>query len=129
MNRTLFFQTTTLVCFIFLLTTCKKDVEDNSAELLVGRWEIQEASRNGRSTASLDNLYFEFYEDGSMRTNLSGATETAKYALEPPTIRQMESKMDADYTIQEITDSTLFMSTELRGYAFRFLLKKIIPEQ
>jgi hypothetical protein len=122
-------QSVFLFGIVFTASMCTSEVDDNTGELLIGRWELQEASRNGRITASLDDLYFEFYEDGSMRTNLSGGTETAKYKLDLPEIRQTESKMDAVYAIEEISDSMLLVNTELRGYSFRFLLAKSIPEQ
>lgn len=128
MNLRTFYPTTVFLCLAVAFAACSSE-QDNTDELLIGRWEIQEASRNGRSTASLDELYFEFYEDGSMRTNISGATETAKFQLESPLIMQRESKVDADYSIEEISDSTLLITTELRGYAFRFLLKRAIQEQ
>lgn len=115
---------------IFVIS-CQQDSKKtaSNAELILGRWDIQEANRNGRPTESLAELYYEFYEDGSMRTNLTGASEQCKFELDNNSLYQRESKMDADYLIEELTDSTLVISTELRGSAFRFLLSKSIQEE
>ena len=117
--------------FIFSLTSCQQDGKKqvNTEDLIIGRWDIQEAKRNGRITESLDELYYEFYEDGSMRTNLTGASEQCKFELDNKQLYQRESKMDADYLIEELNDSTLVISTELRGSAFQFLLTKSILEE
>lgn len=116
--------------FVSLLS-CQQDSKKtaSNAELILGRWDIQEANRNGRPTESLAELYYEFYEDGSMRTNLTGASEQCKFELDNNNLYQRESKMDADYLIEELSDSVLVISTELRGSSFRFLLSKSILEE
>lgn len=119
-----------LLLFISIIG-CQTDSKKNAsnAELILGRWDIQEANRNGRITESLAELYFEFYEDGSMRTNLTGASEQCKFELDNNNLYQRESKMDADYVIEELSDSSLVVSTELRGASFKFLLSKSILEE
>lgn len=116
---------------LFSLVACQQDGKKtaNNEELILGRWDIQEANRNGRQTESLAELYYEFYEDGSMRTNLTGASEQCKYELDGNQLYQRESKMDADYLIEELNDSSLVISTELRGSTFKFLLSKSILEE
>ena len=117
--------------FVFSLTSCQQDSKKqaNNEELIIGRWDVQEAKRNGRITESLAELYYEFYEDGSMRTNLTGASEQCKFELDNDKLYQRESKMDADFLIEELNDSMLVMSTELRGSTFQFLLTKSILEK
>lgn len=95
---------------------------------LLGRWEIKEATRNGRSTESLDELFFEFFADGNMTTNLGGFQESATYEIEDNVIMQRESQFDVDYTIKGISDTSLQLSTQLRDYYFKFNLLKAIPE-
>lgn len=113
------------------LVSCKNENQKtaDNAELIIGRWDIQDAKRNGRTTESLAELYFEFFEDGSMRTNLTGASEKCKFEIDNDKLYQRESKMDADYLIEELTDSSLVISTELRGSSFQFLLNKSILEE
>ena len=62
-----------LAC-IGLLTGCQDEQTSSKEELILGRWEIQQAYRNGRTTESLEELYFEFYKDGKMNTNLLGSS-------------------------------------------------------
>lgn len=113
--------------FILLLgafTACEPDTEKID-DKVVGRWEITQAYRDGQPTGTLDQLFFEFLPSGRMRTNLSGAEEEAAYEISDATIQQRESRIEADYQVQEVTDSTLEMTTKLRDFNFRFVLKKV----
>lgn len=106
------------------VSACKTEKQDDYSEKILGRWELLEAKRNGDPTESLIGLFFEFQTGGAMRTNLSATEETAAYELQDNKILQRQSQIEADYTIEEITDSTMTLTTTLRNYNFRFLLKK-----
>lgn len=115
-----------LTLISLLSVACKRDAA-GTKEKLIGRWEITEAYRNDRLTESLAELYFEFFADGKMQTNITGNPEQATYSLRSDKISQRDSSIDADYTLEEITDSTMIMSTTLRNFSFRFLLHKATP--
>ena len=118
-----------LLIGVTALSACQDTQEIDRREYLLGRWEIQEARRNGQATESLEELYFEFFQDGKMTTNLLGVPETASYDLEENELRQRDSQMDIDYQIEELTDSLLVLTTNLRDYDFRFRLHKRIQEE
>jgi hypothetical protein len=59
-----------------------------------------------------------------MNSNLTGSTQESKYTLEGKTVKQNGSPMDSDYAIEEISDSTLTMNTNIRGQIFRFRFQK-----
>lgn len=118
-----------LLIGVTALSACQDGQEIDRQEYLLGRWEIQEARRNGQATESLEELYFEFFQDGKMTTNLLGVPETASYDLEENELRQRDSQMDIDYQIEELTDSLLVLTTNLRDYDFRFRLRKRIQEE
>lgn len=115
--------------FAFLAVTvagsaCETEKKEDYSEKILGRWEIVEAKRNGDLTESLAGLFFEFQTGGAMRTNLSATEETAAYELQDNKILQRQSQIEADYTIEAVTDSTMTLTTTLRNYNFRFLLAK-----
>lgn len=117
-----------LVSLFFILITlsffaCKEN-NTVTAEQLVGRWEIQEATRNDRPTESLAELYFEFTADGKLRTNFTGTPEEGTYELKGNQLLQRNTQMNADYTIEKIEVDKLVLTTTLRDYAFRFCSKK-----
>ena len=124
MKRSKLIQAVLFISLFSVISCTEPPQEDNTQEYLIGRWDIQEASRNGRPTESLDQLYFEFFEDGSLNSNLTGSTQESKYTLEGKTVKQNGSPMDSDYTIEEISDSTLTMNTNIRGQIFRFRFQK-----
>lgn len=125
------FSTRTLLVAIGLaaLAACQDSQETSRQEYLLGRWELQQAYRNGQVTESLQELYFEFFQDGKMSTNILGAPETATYELEENELRQRDSQMDINYQIEELSDSLLVLTTNLRSYDFRFRLHKRIQEE
>lgn len=113
-----------LFVFAFaLFLSCKRDPGITTDQVL-GRWELDYATRDGRPTESLEELYYEFLPDGTLRTNMSGAPETATYAIENNILQQRQGRIEADYTIVELSDSVLVLSANIRNYAFQFRLLK-----
>lgn len=117
------------ISLLLLLVTgsfaCRQEQNKKTEELILGRWEIQEAFRNGRPTESLAELYFEFLPDGKMSTNLTGAPENAHYEIDGNQLRQTESQLPADYIIEELSDTALVLTTQLRGFDFQFRLHPV----
>lgn len=110
-------------------TGCTDPSPASDPDLLIGHWEIEEALRSGKPTESLSELYYEFSKDGSMKTNLTGATETGKYEVDGQILSQMDTRMDTDYQIETLNDSFLIMTTVLRKLNFKFVLNRVIEEE
>jgi len=126
--RQLYILTTTLFLFGSLFfVACKQDKKLDQ-EMLIGRWEIIEGERNGQVSEMLADLYFEFFRDGNMRSNLPGADGLSKFELKEGQIFQTGENLQPVYLIQELTDSTLLMSSQISNYDFRFLLGKKVTE-
>jgi len=113
----------------FLACGPEESTDTTSPDQILGRWELRDAMRNGRPTESLDDLYFEFFLDGKMMTNIGGATESASYTLEEDQIHQTESQFDVHYQIRELNDSIMVLGTEIRGSSFKFTLAKALQEE
>lgn len=107
---------------------CTSDPTFETDELL-GRWEIELATRDGQATESLAELFFEFQEDNQLLTNLSSVPETYEYEVDGAVIRQRGGAMDVDYFVEELVDDQLTLTTELRNFNFRFVLHKITPTE
>ncbi len=112
-----------LISLATLFVACQSE-PDNAEQLLMGRWEIQNAYRNGQPTQTLEGLFFEFSEDGLMKTNLPISAEAARYELEDGLIRQLDVDDPLEFEIVSISDSTLAMGSKIRKFDFRFLLQK-----
>ncbi|MCB0585811.1 MAG: lipocalin family protein [Phaeodactylibacter sp.] len=122
-----FLQNALLLSMVLLGFSCNSEPE-NQQGMLLGRWELKEATRNGNPTESLSDLYFVFNADGSMNTNLPvpGMMEETRYKLDGSTIYQYSDSLpdEVNYHIDKIEDSTLVLSTELRNFHFSFVLHK-----
>ena len=114
--------------FILLLGftfACEPEAGPND-NLIIGRWELDGALRNGQSTTLLEGTFFEFFEDGSLKTNfnLSGEEALSKYVIKGPQITQSESDLNLDFSIMEVNDTSLVLKTALKGARYQILLKK-----
>jgi hypothetical protein len=120
-------KTSTLILSLLAvgLFTCKNEPKIEQSDVL-GRWEAREAYRNEQRVEDMTGLFFEFFGDGKMLTNMSGSTAEGQYELKKQTLQQRGGEMDADYQIAEITDTSLVLITTLRDFNFRFVLGKSI---
>ncbi len=107
------------------LNACKNEPKVKQADLL-GRWELREGFRNEQKSENLDGLFFEFFGDGKMITNMSGATTEAQYELKKQMLLQRGGEMDADYQIEALNDTSLTLIATLREINFRFVMGKSI---
>lgn len=129
MKRPDYFHLIACIFAMVSLFACKNEEQADKRQLLLGRWEIENATRDGSRAPSVEGLYFIFYEDGALQTNIAGSAETASYNIDGPVIQQRESRFEIDYAIEELNDSSLVLTTELRNAQFRFSLKKKAAEE
>lgn len=120
------FQITTLVLFssaLFFLASCG---DDNAITItdLAGRWQIQNATRNGEPTTTMEGMYFEFLDDGKLLTNMTGAEEAYTYELDGDAILQRGGMIEADFLIESLAEGELVLTTELRNKQFRMVLRQ-----
>lgn len=110
---------------LLALEACKSDSKDtNYQELILGRWEIREAIRNGRPTETLTGAYMEFFPDGHMTSNITGPPEESPYSLSGTTLSSKSQRMAVDYTIQYLGDSSMVLKCVIREMPFQFTLAR-----
>lgn len=112
-----------LVCLAILSTAaCKNDRKYK--EPLLGRWELTFGELNGQPAPSLEKIFFEFNED-SMKTNftLSEQEEMGSFKLKDSVLTQNTAE-PIRYDIESLSDSSMELSTALRGLDFKLYLKK-----
>ena len=120
------FQITALVLFsstLFFLASCGDDNAITTTDL-VGRWQIQNATRNGEPTTTMEGMYFEFSDDGKLLTNMTGAEEAYTYELDGDAILQRGGTIEADFLIESFAEGELVLTTELRNKQFRMVLQQ-----
>ncbi|MEM6770135.1 MAG: hypothetical protein AAF597_06080 [Bacteroidota bacterium] len=106
-----------------LLVACGKDSAVSGDASVPGSWKLKRALRNNMKTETLNGLFFEFREDGSVTTNLmSEEATTGTYTWEDDQIVTKDVSLPLEYTITELTDSTLNLQSKYRGYQFNFEL-------
>lgn len=118
-----------ILLFFFLFSIGCGNEKDDPTRFVYGKWEIDTALRNGSKTELLTGLFFEFVEDGSMRTNITGAAESVHFEIIENKIIQREGRVDMDYDIVTLNDSSLVIKTSIRNSALELNLKKANPPE
>jgi len=111
--------------FITFLSACSLDSpakEVNPSEVLPGKWEIQQAFRNGSPTKTLESGYFDFTAT-NMTTNILGQPVSAAYTLEDKMIKHT-GQPPIDYTIGDLDSTEMTLSMKYEGMDFVFRVKK-----
>lgn len=115
-NHTLFFA----LLLIAILSACTSDKK--TATLLLGKWVLTEAKRNGNPTELLTGAYFEF-TDGKLKTNLLGEDAEADYTIDNGKIVQTTPQA-ITYDIEITPAQQLILRTTLRKSDFVLTLQK-----
>jgi hypothetical protein len=121
-------KVTKFTTYLFLLssiaiTSCQFDSEQRNK--LNGRWEMKYGEFNGQPAPALEKMFFQF-EGKNMTTNFNEATtdETIPFSLNETKITKL-SNPNMEFEIVSLTDSTLEMTTQLRGADFKLLLNHV----
>lgn len=128
MKATRFFQSALLILALGSFFACNED-EIQDQDLILGRWDIQEALRSGRPTESLDNLFFEFFEEGKMTTNITGSTVDGSYEIDGDQLKQRGGPLETNYTIQTLSDSVLVLTALINKFDFKLQFSRTVQEE
>lgn len=113
---------THLLLSIALCSSVSCNSDESKKQRLNGHWALKYAELNGQPAPSLDRIHFDFNKD-SLTTNFNEATtdETTSFDVkEEKLIKNSQPKIE--FNIETQTDSSLEMTTEMRGFDFKLVL-------
>lgn len=125
--KKLLFRSLVLLLVLYQ-SACVSEPKENY-DAIYGRWELETATNNGRPTELLTGLFFDFSLDGSLRTNVTGSPESVSFTVAEGKIEQREGRIDVDYEIKSMSDSTLVLTTKIRNSVFQFNLSKVALQE
>jgi hypothetical protein len=120
----------TILMATFIMLSCQsespKSAEMNKSDLL-GRWEISKAWRNGKQTETLTGTYYEFDENGIMKTNLTPTTmeQSYEYSFSGNEIKQ-KGEPNITYTVDSLTANFLAINMTINNFPFKLELNKAL---
>jgi len=98
------------------ISACHEEVTYRKDQL-TGHWAVFNAERDGKGTTTLDGAIFQFLEDGTMNTNITGQENSGHYEIKNTQINFLgPDKML--FEIGTLTGDTMSLNTELQGYHF-----------
>ncbi len=117
-----------------LLFSCSNDQPVESKPQLdlgklEGKWELTSATRNNRPTETLTGTFYRFNKN-QVTTNLTpgGQEKTFRFQSDGNTIQLKDETDFMTFEIDSLSDSLLWMRTEIQGYKFQLALKKQMPD-
>jgi hypothetical protein len=114
------------ISLVLIPASCTDDGVDKTRAILSGKWDLFKGFRNKKQTETLNGVYFEFSENGTMKSNLPiGPEDPIPFELNKNYILQKGAK-SVRFDIKQISDSSLVLATEIRGTPFEFHLKRAI---
>lgn len=127
--------------FLLLLTACggNESAEGNEttnvdeapveiSEVMVGEWLIEKSTRSGKKVP-FENLTISYSADGIFKSNLFDGMnakpfeEGVKATIDGSNI--YFDGIDVNYYVEDISDSLLILSTEIKDFPFEFTFKKV----
>jgi hypothetical protein len=99
---------------------------DPDLKQLEGTWDIQEAQRNGRSTQTLENVYFKFDQDSLLTTNIFGDDNNFNIRYDYPKIEAIGSQFD-DLSVVLLDKDTLVLHAQIRDFRYNLSLLRTNP--
>jgi ABC-type transport system substrate-binding protein len=110
-----------------LLAACASDDKTPSKEKLLGDWKLVSATRKGEPTTTLQDLTFNFSEDGKMTSNLFpliNADLSLPFELEANEI--VSPGNDAvRFNVQSLDEKNLVLTTVLQKVEFSLSFEKM----
>lgn len=112
-----------LILLSLTFTNCEDDNATQESDLL-GMWNITTAARDNKPTTTMDGMYFEFAEGGTLTTNMSGEPEKYQFEVNDEQISQRGGTIDADYQIISRLENELILTTTLGNKPFKITLAR-----
>ncbi|MGK0388114.1 MAG: hypothetical protein ACI94Y_000842 [Maribacter sp.] len=111
------------ILFISSCTTTETKTLEQSD--ILGKWVLKEASRGGKPTSTLQNIYFEFMENGQAKTNFNIETkdQILKYEFKEGAI-SLTGENNLNIKASKDLDGNLTFDTKLADYKFKLILQR-----
>jgi hypothetical protein len=101
---------------IFLFTACDTK-EDERNKIIVGKWFIESAEKDGTKIRSLEGTVFEFTSDGKMTTNVANLGN-GNYYFKNNELVQKGANVQT-YTVEDLTTEKLILKMQIKDMDFK----------
>jgi hypothetical protein len=114
-------QLVIFLCLMTALFSCENE-KIIKPDFLLGKWLVIEASRNNKSTNTLDGAFF-FFEENILTTNFQGFENQAEYTIENNHLK-LTKGLDYTFHLEKSEMKYLIMSVKIQNTNFVFKLKR-----
>jgi len=102
---------------VSLLSGCEPEPQDTSS--IIGKWNVYDATRNGRRTTTLEDAYFNFVNDTLLLTNILREEQAFSYVYADDKIR-VDGPLKTTYIVSQPSGDTINLYGAIKGYDFGF---------
>lgn len=107
---------------IFIIS-CSSEKVEYPTTALIGKWDLRNALRDGKTTKVLNGAYLLFENDSILNSNIIGDTLNYNFNIEDNIIHQTGNHQ-LDYTIDVFSTDTLSLTALVNGAKFNLLFLK-----
>ena len=104
-----------------------KETPSVHQDQLTGHWAVYGAERDGKNTTLLNGAIFQFQEDGTMQTNITGQESSGRFDLKENSIN-FQGTENMVFEIGSLSSDSLTLHTELQGMHFILDLQRTNTE-
>jgi hypothetical protein len=105
-----------LFSMVFFFTACDTK-EDGRNKIIVGKWFIESAEKDGTKIRSLEGTVFEFTADGKMTTNVPNLGD-GNYHFDSNQLIQKGANSQT-YIIEDLTTEKLVLKMQIKDMDFK----------
>ncbi len=113
-----------LLGFSFFSISCGSETKSLETKDIQGDWQLKEAFRDGKKTGTLESVYFNFKDNGTVNTNFNAEMEEfqSTYEIKEGTIVVSGNhplKINAERTLED----ELILKTGIANAKFKLVLE------
>jgi hypothetical protein len=118
------FKTSLALILLSWVVSCK-DQENNHEKNnhIMGKWDVYATEINNKQSRNMDQAFFEFYENGTVYSNIFADSNAYTYTLNADKL-SIQSPEPMHLMIKNLTRDSMQLEGNLRVFYMRFFLTK-----
>ncbi len=105
------------------MLSCNFDSSQKSKDMIIGEWQLFNATRNGKSTKILEGTQYKYDRKGIMSSNLF-QNQALSYSLKDKQIMQ-KGDTEVVYDIKKLTTDSLTIGAKIGKYQYTMMFTKM----
>jgi hypothetical protein len=118
------FKTALALILLLWFISCKEQENNHEKHnYITGKWDVYATEINNKQSRNMDQAFFEFYENGTVYSNIFADSNAYAYTIEADKL-SIQSPEPMHLIIKNLTQDSMQLEGTLRVFYMRFFLTK-----